>query len=248
MLKTKNNKMIASIVLSSVASMSLMGAVYVVPSDIDNYKAKTDQSFYDMYQNSDSVIANGVNSNIKGQLGNMDTSGKLATGATINRVGQASVAGSPVKGGTTGGFTLYDKKYNVAVDKQGNTTLSGYGADGKSRVMIKDAQALNAREARCTASGKYGCSTYSRTADEVYFDLPTGTLSTSVVSQARNYACGKYGCSPTNNWHTSNVVKLDRQKINVLDILNEKEIQTRTYKITPMQSVAQGSSNGKYDG
>ena len=247
MLKTKN-KAIASIVLSSVASMSLMGAVYVVPSDIDNYKAKTDQSFYDMYQNNDSVIANGVNSAIKGQLGNMDTSGKLATGSTINRVGQASVAGSPVKGGTTGGFTLYEKRYNVTIDKQGNTTLSGYGADGKARVMIKDDKALSPRGKHCTATGKYGCSTYARTANEVYFDLPTGTLSTSIVSQTRNYACGKYGCNPTNNWHTTNVVKLDRQKVDILDILNNKEIQTRSYKITPMQNtVAQSSGNGKYD-
>jgi len=246
MLKTKN-KVIASIVLSSVASMSLMGAVYVVPSDIDNYKAKTDQSFYDMYQNSDSVIANGVNSAIKGQLGNMDTSGKLVTGATINRVGQASIAGSPVKGGTTGVFKLYGKQYNVTVDKQGNTTLSGYGADGKSRIMIKNAQALNPSGVHCSASGKYGCTAYARTANEVYFDLATGTLSTTAVNQSSSASCGKYGCHPVNNWHTTNVVKLDRQRVNVLDILNNKEIQARTYKITPMQNVAQSSGNGKYD-
>jgi len=246
MLKTKN-KVITSIVLSSVASVSLMGAVYVVPSDIDNYKAKTDQSFYDMYQNSDSVIANGVNSAIKGQLGNMDTSGKLVTGATINRVGQASVAGSPVKGGTTGGFTLYGHKYNVMVNKKGDLKLTGYGADGKSRITLQGTKAQNPRGTYLQSNGKYG-TTYARTADEIYFDLPTGTLTSTTVSQTRNYVCGKYGCVPTSNWSTTGIQKINKRRIAILDILNNKEIQTRSYEITPMQNtVAQNSGNGKYD-
>lgn len=240
MFKTKNNKVITSIILSSVASMSLMGTVYVVPADIDNYKAKTDQTFYDMYQNSNSVIANGVDPQLRSQLQNMDTSDKLATGSTINRVGQASVAGSPVKGGTTGGFTLLGHHYNVAVNKQGDTTLNGYCADGKSRIIIKGGNALNPSGTRCIASGKYGCSSYARTAEDAYFDLPTGTLSTSVVNQSRDYSCGKYGCHPTNNWHTTNVVRLDRQKVNILDILNNREIQTRSYQMTTGQPTLQG--------
>lgn len=253
-MKQAKNKIVTSIVLSSVASMSLMGAVYVVPSDIDNYKAKTDQSFYDMYQNNDSVIANGVDDELKNKLSNIDTSGRVATGSTINRVGQASVAGSPIKGGTVGGFRLNGRKYDVTIDKKGNTTLSGYGADGKSRIIITGKQAVNPRGLRCKVEGKFGCNVFERTADEIYFDLPTGTLSTNTVQQASSatYATynGKYVSRPTGNWHTINIVKIDKKKLDILDILNNKETTTRTYTLVGNEysgSNSNSNSNGKYN-
>jgi len=238
-----NRKLTSAVVISTIASATLMGSIYIVPTNISNYEKKTDQSFYDLYQNSNSVIANGLSSTVKKRLQYMSTSAKIVTGDTINRVGQASIAGSPVKGGTTGSFTLAGHTYTVSVDKQGNTSLQGYGSDGSSRVILKNAVTSGQH---CVSGGKYGCTQLSRGAQNLYFDLATGTLTTTNVSESASRSCGKYGCS-TGNWNVTSVNNITRRKIGIRSILQHKTIATTKFSFTPANAISDNAgNNGKY--
>jgi hypothetical protein len=236
--------MTKGIVLSAVATAMLSGAVYIVPADIDGYKAKSDQTFYDMYQNDESVIANGVSGQMQTITSNVDTSSKMATGDTINRVGQTNIAGTPVKGGTSGSFTLAGKTYKVDIDKDGTPSLTGYLADGNGHILYKGKDAVDARSNNCASSGKYGCTVRTRVASEIYFDLPTGTLSTNTVSQKRNYSCGKYGCNPANNWYTTNTTHVDKKQLGLAELLSNNDISQRNIKTTPV--TYSNDTDGKY--
>jgi len=245
-----NSKIAAGTLVSAVASMSLMGAVYIVPNDIDSYKTKTDQSFYDMYQNRDSVIATGANEKLTALTDNIDTSNRIASGSTLNRVGQTNVAGVPVKGGTKGSFVLNGKRYTVTIDKDGDPRLTGYLADGKGHIALKGTNAIKARNEVVVSAGKYDM-IKSRVVDEVYFDLPTGTLTTSAVKQQRSYKQGKYGWIPTNQWHAVNIININKKQLGIDELLSNKEIESRSF-IAYGDAVIRddrdrSSNNGKYD-
>ena len=242
---TKKTKVVTGILVSAVTSSMLSGAVYIVPSDIDQYKQKTDQSFYDMYQNHDSVIANGVNGQMKAFTDAIDTSSKIATGATVNRVGQTNVAGVPVKGGTKGSFTFNGHKYTINIAKNGEPSLSGYLADGKGHIAMKGTHAISPRGTYVASSGKYDM-VKQRYADEVFFDLPTGTLTKTTVAQQRSWHNnGKYGWQPVNNWHTTNLVNIDKQQLGLAQLLTNNDITGRSFTAYP-KSQSSGN-NGKYD-
>lgn len=246
-------KVMQSVIVSGLVANSAFSAVFVVPEKVQNYKVQTDQTFYDLYQNQDSVIAGASDDTQRAKLNNMDTSSKIVTGSTINKVGVNMTEGSPIKGGTTGSLIIAGKKYNISIDKKGNSTIVGYGSDGKSRVILQGDMAVNKTRVYCTKSinvtfsngFRSGCTQQGRDAQEIYFDLPTGTLSVSHVQQNRDYSCGKYGCSPTNNWHTTNVKKIDRISINSYDILSNKEIQLREVSFT--QRAVNLEGNGKFN-
>ena len=231
------------ILLSAIVTSALSGAVYIVPADIDQYKQKTDQSFYDMYQNGDSVIANGASSQLKTYTNSFDTSSKIATGATINRVGQTNVAGVPVKGGTKGSFVLSGHRYNISIAKNGEPSLTGYLADGKGHIVIKGAQAVNPRGTHTVSSGKYS-RVDERYADEVFFDLPTGTLTKTTVSQQANFKNdGKYGWVAQGGWNTTGMTHISRTQIGIANLLKSNDITGRTFKAYPKVKTAE---NGKY--
>jgi len=245
----KSNKIATGVLVSAVTSMTLAGAVYIVPNDIDSYKTKTDQSFYDMYQNKNSVIANGANSQLTTLTDNVDTSNRIASGSTLNRVGQTNVAGVPVKGGTKGSFTLNGKTYNISIEKDGDPSLTGYLADGKGHISLKGNNAINARGYGIASAGKYSM-VKSRVVDEVYFDLPTGTLTTTASRQERSYVLqGKYGWAPTNNWHTTSIININKKQLGIDELLTNKEIKSRSFVAyaDSAQSTVPSNNDGKYD-
>ncbi len=241
---TNKTKVVTGILVGAVTSSVLSGAVYIVPADIDQYKQKTDQSFYDMYQNPDSVIANGVNANMKRFTNNVDTSSKIASGATINRVGQTNVAGVPVKGGTKGSFVLEGHRYTINIAKNGKPSLSGYLADGKGHIVMKGTNATAQRGTHWTVNGKYA-EVAQRNADEIFFDLPTGTLTKTTVLQQRTWhRNGKYGWAPSNNWHAINTLNVDRRQLGLAQLLTNNDISGRTCVVH--NKVEHSSVNGKY--
>jgi hypothetical protein len=212
-----------------------------------------------MYQNQESVIATGASTQLREITNNVDTSAKIAEGDTVNVIGQTTIAGTPVKGGVEGTFVLQGHTYNVAISKQGKPTLTGYLADGYGHISMKGSKAVNPRGQYLSNDGKYD-KTYSRTADEIYFDLPSGTLSINTALQNRDYTCGKYGCSPKNDWHTTNIVRIGKEQLGIEDLLNNKDISTRYIKssgktYTPNDKVAVNeveynlntNNSGKYD-
>jgi len=237
----------SSITLSIAIASTLSASVYIVPADIDGYKTKTDQEFYDMYQNQDSVIANGANGQLKTLVRNVDTSNKIATGNTLSTAAQTSVAGVAVRADTRGSFTLNGHRYEITTARNGNPILTGFLADGKGHIKYTGANVTNVRSQSCSVGGKYGCSQLTRAADETYFDLPTGTLATNTVTQKRDYACGKYGCFPVNQWYTSNLINIDKRQVGIAQLLNSRDISTRALVVHGGSTIhGDNGNNGKF--
>jgi len=219
-MERKNRKPLAVAIVTVAAAKAALGAIYIAPADIDTYKQKTDQSFYDLYQNPESVVKS--NPNMQGYTAAIETGQRLFEGQTIQSIAQASIMGSPIKGGTTARINLAGRPYTIAVDDSGKVYMNGYKAN-KSQVRLNGVDAKPVSSVTCVANGKYGCSQQSRTAQEIYFDASSGILTQANVNQLRNQSCGKYGCSPTSSWTTSNLLRMDRSPVDIHSILKNNE-------------------------
>ncbi len=243
----KSNKITAGILISISAS-ALLASVYIVPANISKYESQTDQTFYDMYQNPNSVIANGANKEMQKLTSNISTGARYASGATLNRAAQTFVAGVPVKGGTHGHFVLEGHTYTVNVAKNGTPSLTGYLSNGKGQIVMKGSNVVDASGAHTTSSGKWG-KTQQRSAEQIYFDLSTGTLTTTAITQQKDYRNnGKYGMRATDNWHEVGINNITRKQIGLAKMLNGSNITSKRI-VTPGPNFINNPSynqNGKY--
>jgi len=98
--------------------------IYVSPPDIDAYKKKTDQTFYDMYQNKNSVIAQGANSKLKGYVNNIKTSNRMFEGDTLMAVSQGYIQGTSIKPGTSGVVRVFGYRFKIGVDNTGSIKVT----------------------------------------------------------------------------------------------------------------------------
>lgn len=234
--------------LATGACSVAMGAVYIAPPDIDSYKQKTDQSFYDMYQNQDSAIAKGANPTLQNYTNNVSTGNKVAIGNTITKTVQGTLQGSMVKTGTSTTYNIPGLgRYQFVIDNMGNVKLYGANvtqdhtavikegakADGIGRVWCSRTQSVSFGKSSATK-----CVNYKRNAIEKDFDLITGKYVQREVTQETNgishcYSTGKDSgyCRSHPNYNGFNSIatsKVFTQSVNVSDIL--KNNQTYTLK------------------
>jgi hypothetical protein len=240
--KTNNNFFKVGILATSACS--LMGAVYIAPPDIDSYKQKTDQNFYDMYQNPDSAIAKGANPILKKFTNNISTKNKMAYGSTITKTVQGAVQGTMIKAGTQ---TVYNipglGKYVFTVDPMGNVKIYGAYTTPNHTAVIREginAQPVGGVWCSRSTSVSFGkgsatkCLTYRRNAIEKNFDLITGKYIQRVVTQQTNaigscYSTGKDSgrCNMRPNYRGFRTVAVNNiltQSISVADILKHNQL------------------------
>jgi len=203
-------------IATSMVATSLFGSIYIVPADIDNYKRKTDQSFYDIYQNQDSAIK--INPNMKTFTDNISTSQRIFEGETIRTVSQGSVSGTAIPAGVTAKVKIRGIPYVLGTDSKGGVFINGAYSDGK-QVRRRGKDAINKGNAPCGANSKYGCSRRQRYAEELYFDAPSSLITVASVMQSRNYSCSKYGCNPTSNWYTSALRNINKESVDLKKVL-----------------------------
>jgi len=226
---------------ASIVATPLLATVYVAPADIDAYKRKTDQSFYDLYQNPNSAIAQGINPALKNYVNNIKTTNKFAVGDTINKVVVGVVQGNTIKKGTQTSVYIPELgTYLLSVDNTGNVTISGrYALDGKS-VIREGKNAIPLSNPVCSKKtthhiGKFApvsCDAYRRTVKEINFNVITGQLVQRIVEQETPSKCtlhtGKYSayydCSPRrNDWNDIQVKNEKDSVINVANLLQGKQ-------------------------
>ena len=181
------------------------GAVYIAPADIDTYKQKTDQTFYDMYQNPNSPIAKGANPALKNLFANIKTGDKLAYGSTIGKVVQGNVQGTPIKPGTVAhGYIEGIGTLTFEVDDQGNVRVYGpYTNSSHTQAVREGSNAIPLSGVRCAATrqinfGKMSateCTEYERSALEEVFDITTGTLTQRYVTERAPGICSEHRTS-----------------------------------------------------
>ena len=216
------------------------GAVYIAPADIDTYKQKTDQSFYDMYQNPNSPIAKGANPTLKGLVNNVKTGNKIAVGNTIGKIIQGSVQGAPIKIGTTArGYIKGIGTLTFQVDGQGNVKLYGpYTTSDHTKALREGDKAIPV-STRCVKKKSYpfgkvtrtACVLYERQAIEEKFDVTSGTFTQRKVIQRATQTCqthrtGKYQGYITckkQPYDTTQVLNIKTQSVNIADTLKGKQ-------------------------
>ena len=225
---------------AGMAVSPLLSAVYIAPADIDAYKRKTDQSFYDLYQNPNSAIAKGINPALRNYVNNIKTNNKIATGDTICKPVVGFLQGQGIKAGTkTSIYIPHLGTYLLSVDDTGKVTISGrYASKGKA-VIREGENAIALSSPVCAKStthqiGKFkvtSCSAYRRIAKEIDFNVITGQLIQKVVEQQTPSTCtlhtGKYSayysCSPQNKWGDTQIKSENTSIINIFDLLAEKQ-------------------------
>lgn len=210
--------MISKLILSASIISSANALIYIVSPDIDNYKRKSDQVFYDTYQNPNSAIK--TNDELKIYTDAIPTTQRLFEGDTIRKVSQGVVLGDRVPAGATAQVTIMGLPYTIGADIEGNVFVNGQFSDGK-QIKRKGDNAFVSTPASCISNSKYGCIKYSRGAQEGYLDISSGLSVIASVSQTRNFSCSKYGCNPTSPWATSNLNSIDRKNLKWHEILKE---------------------------
>lgn len=205
---------------TSIIATSSSGSIYVVPVDIDNYKRKTDQSFYDVYQNPDSAI--NPNKLLKPYTSGINTSQRMFEGNTIRSIKVSHVSGSPIPAGITADIAIRGVPYVIGTSANGSVFINGAYSDGQ-HVRRRGDDAVIKGNAPCASSSKYGCTRKQRYAEELYFDAPSSLVTVASVMQSRDYTCSKYGCNPTTPWKTSNILNMDRENVNLDAILRAND-------------------------
>ena len=224
----QHHKKIGTLVISAVAATAMANAaVYIAPADIDTYKQKSDQAFHDLYQNQDSVVAEGASAPLKDMAANVETGQKLYTGHTLTRVVQSTINGEAIPAGLQASFALsgngWVKHYGIKTDPDtAKILIFGPGAQG-GVVALKDQNAVEKTGAWCSNDGKYGCERYTRNAKNVYLDAPSGIVTVASIQQSLNRHCGKHGCSTTSNWHDSGMLSMDKKPIDIASILRQEQ-------------------------
>ena len=169
-----------------------------------------------MYQNKESAVK--ANIQLEQYTKDIDSSLHLFEGNTIQGAKIGHVAGAPIPAGVTAQVSIRGIPYMLGTDSKGNVFINGRFSDGK-QVSRRGANAIAKGNAPCGISSKYGCTRRQRYAEELYFDAPSSLVTVASVMQSRNYSCSKYGCNPTSSWATSKVNNINKEHLNLDDIL-----------------------------
>ena len=95
--------------------------VYIGDPSIDMYKQKTDQTFYDMYQNPQSALGGEVQSNpeAKNFFNSIPTGNRIAEGEYLDRVKQSTIGGGQLPDGASTIIKIFGKNYRLVATAQG---------------------------------------------------------------------------------------------------------------------------------
>jgi len=95
--------------------------VYIGDPSLDVYKQKTDQTFYDVYQNPESALGGQVQSVEEAAdfFNSIPTSNRIAEGNYLNRVRQGTVEGGQLPEGSWAWITVFGKKYKIVATSNG---------------------------------------------------------------------------------------------------------------------------------
>jgi len=220
----------ASIIASGVlAGAPVNAGVYLVPSDIDAYKQKTDQTFYDLYKNPTSAFRRNlprVTGSLRRSLDrlvNVSTPNALLTfNPLVMKSAQSSVQGAPVVAGSTVYITVGGRRYQVVYDENGASirpvNFRDFSHIKGTMIYYAGNSALNPSGSHCVSGGKYGCTRVQRVATELYFNVVTGDLVQNVVKQERTRSCSKYGCSAWGSWQTVSLLRSERSNVDIKSV------------------------------
>ncbi|GEM_PF-2192524 len=200
----KRTLMVAGVL---VGLSSSFGETYIVPPDIDLYKAKTDQTFFDLYQNPKSVFSKSV---LGANFQAIATSGKLTNSTTILKVKQANTQGMAIMEGTSVDVTAGNIHVRLSANREGElsiTPLSGEQVVGDWVIKTTYGSPW------CSASSKYGCTTEKRLGNRELLNAVTGEYRAYSFEETRSRSCSKYGCGSYGDWKFAGNVKLVKQAI-----------------------------------
>lgn len=224
--KHKRRKL-ATIVGGTVAGLTSVGTAfagtYIVPTDIDQYKQKTDQTYYDLYKN-----PNSTHGKLKNKLRGDRNVNRLESIGTPNVITTNNPLVKKSADATAGGVTLADGTA-VRVSIAGRTFTIKYTSDGiriygnsryikGNNIVFEGNDAIPQGRVTCVNSGKYGCELRERTATEIYFNPVSGLVTQNIERQRQHFNCGKYGCSATSGWQDVALVKSSQYSIDIAKV------------------------------
>lgn len=188
------------------------GAVYIAPPDVDQYKQKTDQSFYDLYQNPNSPM--NVNPQAKRYLNNFSTDQKALEGYVLPSLRGAFIQGAHIPRGEAtvviAGVPFYLRTGDngeIFVQRRGGPFRAKRGLSGFAEVS----KPLG--KPKCVSGGKFGCTEKRLKQRDIYFNAVSGDYLVRDSELRQTRSCGKYGCS---GWSIPSFVRLlDVKKGNV---------------------------------
>jgi len=203
---------------------SAKGGVYIVPTDIDAYKQKTDQAYQDLYKSSSFLLnLEDINDPQKRQrlvnLTRVSTPNAMVNDNPIFfKSVQNSVQGAPVVVGSEVNIEIGGKTYRVVYDKDGPVITPADSHVEGVMIHFDGNSALYPSDPQCVADGKYGCVKAQRTATEVFLNVVTGDLTQNVVRQETSRSCSKYGCTAWNGWQTTGIIKSVKKNLNLKQV------------------------------
>ena len=211
-----------SLVALGILAGGAKAGVYIVPPDIDQYKQKTDQTFYDMYQNKNSVIGKSVNPNAKPFLDSVNTGQRMMEGYTVPKIKNISVQGTGITSGTTLNLVLAGKRFTVQYTDDGVKITP---IDSGLRVKGALVQREEIGRTWCHTGGKYGCTVQRAVATDYTFNVVDGVIDVSNVVKERSRSCGKWGCGGWSGFRDVQVISSKKDTVNLLAL-----VKGQTYK------------------
>jgi hypothetical protein len=138
----KNDKKLYFTLLGGLTVTNLgYSAVYVADPSIDHYKQKTDQTFYDMYQNPNSALGKQAQS-VAGEIFNrVPTGNHFIEGSYLERIRQSNLAGGSVPEGTRVSIRVFGQNYILEATANGIKML-----DTRTGKVVKSVETVERTE------------------------------------------------------------------------------------------------------
>jgi hypothetical protein len=160
-MKKKLNFILLGTSLGLIGGGEAQAKVYISDPQYDMYKQKTDQTFYDMYQNPNSALGGQVQSNTQAQqvFNSIPTSNHFAEGTYLDRTKQSSVAGGSIPDGAETWITVFGDRYRIVATANGIEMYDRWGRKVNKVEKIRTTTGVsNVRdEGRYYQCGKSTC-------------------------------------------------------------------------------------------
>ena len=193
--------------------------VYIGDPSLDLYKEKTDQMFFDMYQNPQSALGGEVQSNPEAKkfFNSIPTGNRIAEGRYLDRVKQATIGGGQLPNGASAKIRIFGKEYRLVATANGIELYDMNGNLVKSIETLKlnNDWRLIPHQYRC---GKSTCTAYTERQGTGIQAIPvpsTGNLYEYVVNlkQTRGYIRGRY--TPWGKPQIVSVMNVEQKRYNL---------------------------------
>ncbi len=232
----KGKKIALGVALAGIGvAGTAQGAVYIAPPDVDQYKQKTDQSFYDLYQNPNSPM--NVNPRAKRYLNNFSTDQKALEGYVLPSLRGGVIQGAHIPPGAKATVVIAGVPFMVETDQNGKVRIRTRGLASGAQVKKATLQGFaevskKTGKTRCTSWGKYGCTQQNFTKRDIYFNAVSGDYIVRDYEVKQNRACGKFGgkyatCKPWNNEQFVKLINVQKGTIDLARVLKEG----RTFRV-----------------